>query len=103
MLEVYLTNIGFTFDGFTKNKIIPFESILPTFLALLFVLILPNTQQIMAKFRPAIETYHNEITTNGVKYLQWKPNKIWAIGTGLVAAISILCLNRVSEFLYFQF
>lgn len=43
---------------------------------------LPNTQQIVQKF---------------------KPNWYWAIGMGVVASFCLLSLNRVSEFLYFQF
>jgi alginate O-acetyltransferase complex protein AlgI len=34
---------------------------------------------------------------------QYKPNWIWAISIGLVTSLCLLSLNRVSEFLYFQF
>ena len=43
---------------------------------------LPNTQQMMEKF---------------------KPNSIWVIFMGLMTGICLICLNRVSEFIYFQF
>lgn len=49
---------------------------------LLCVTRLPNTQQILQRFQPTVG---------------------WAIGLGLTAAFSLLALNRVSEFLYFQF
>ncbi len=44
--------------------------------------LLPNTQEMMQKFRPT-----------------WS----WAIAGGTLASLSLLSLNRVSEFLYFQF
>lgn len=46
------------------------------------VTLAPNTQEIVKKM---------------------KPNALWATGLGLMAGISLLSLNRVSEFLYFQF
>lgn len=49
---------------------------------LLWVRFLPNTQQILARFQPT----------------WW-----WAVGTGILAGFCLLSLNRVSEFLYFQF
>lgn len=49
---------------------------------LLNVTLLPNTQQILEKFRPTVG---------------------WAIGLGILASFCLLSLNRVSEFLYFQF
>jgi alginate O-acetyltransferase complex protein AlgI len=49
---------------------------------ILWVLFLPNTQQIVQWFRPK----------------SW-----WAIGLSIMAIYSLLSLNKVSEFLYFQF
>ncbi|MGF1478098.1 MAG: MBOAT family O-acyltransferase [Cyanophyceae cyanobacterium] len=46
------------------------------------VTLLPNTQQILQKLKPT----------------WW-----WALGIGAIAGCSLLSLNRVSEFLYFQF
>lgn len=49
---------------------------------LAWVFLLPNTQQILQHFKP-----------------RWW----WAVGTGMLAVYCLLSLNRVSEFLYFQF
>lgn len=46
------------------------------------VIFLPNTQQIAQSF---------------------KPNCWWALSIGILASLCLLSLNRVSEFLYFQF
>jgi alginate O-acetyltransferase complex protein AlgI len=57
-------------------------SILALLVLTLWVTFLPNTQQIIQKFKPT----------------WW-----WAIWIGLITSLSLLSLNRVSEFLYFQF
>ncbi|HBB32404.1 MAG TPA: membrane-bound O-acyltransferase family protein [Cyanobacteria bacterium UBA8803] len=44
--------------------------------------LLPNTQQILQRF---------------------KPNWWWALGVGVLTSFCLLSLNRISEFLYFQF
>lgn len=49
---------------------------------LLCVTLLPNTQQIMKHFQP---------------------NLWWAIAMSFLATLSLLSMNRISEFLYFQF
>jgi alginate O-acetyltransferase complex protein AlgI len=51
-------------------------------LLLVCVTVLPNTQQIMKFF---------------------KPNVWWAIAVSWITTLSLLSMNRISEFLYFQF
>ena len=72
-------------------------------------LIMPNTQQIMSGFSPAFLSYESDAASsifserNFDGLLQWRPTVGWSIITGFIAAISILALTSVSEFLYFQF
>lgn len=57
----------------------------------------PNTQQILSSSRATLE----QLGTEG--WLRWQPNRIWL---GIIAAIllySVLGMDKVSEFLYFQF
>jgi D-alanyl-lipoteichoic acid acyltransferase DltB (MBOAT superfamily) len=62
----------------------------------------PNTQQVMSRFEPALaETI--PARSVGTSLLTWMPNWRWASVIGLIGAAGILSLNRVSEFLYFQF
>ena len=63
------------------------------------VFVAPNTQQIMGRYAPAL-AYAVE---NRRGWLEWRPNRAWAIASGIVAAIGILALTKHSEFLYFQF
>ncbi|HAC64209.1 MAG TPA: membrane-bound O-acyltransferase family protein [Cyanothece sp. UBA12306] len=83
-----LTQFGFTTQTWAEmiywpeingSKILSFIYLIGLIFA---VILLPNTQQITANM---------------------KFNLAWAIGLGLLAAYCILSVNRVSEFLYFQF
>ena len=73
----------------------------------------PNTQQWLAMVRPAFNYNWADrradpllLPVEGTKLLHvflWRPSKRIAVGVGLAAAASFLSLQRVSEFLYFQF
>ena len=60
--------------------------------------IMPNTQQFMARFEPALES----VTAPNTQPIR-QPSIVWATAVGLVAVVALLNLTRVSEFLYFQF
>ncbi|NJL83992.1 MAG: MBOAT family protein [Chloroflexaceae bacterium] len=84
----FLTDFGLQVQPWSQFSYLPnvWESELLSLL-LIFALILgavslPNTQQIVHHFQP-----------------NWR----WAIAVGLLASFCLLSLNRVSEFLYFQF
>lgn len=64
---------------------------------------LPNTQQIMQQYKPALKTYPGEIKQVGFPFMQWQPKVSWAIAIGGSAVISILYMSRINEFIYFQF
>ena len=57
----------------------------------------PNTQELMQRFAPAL----NAVGTGG--RLLWRPSLGWALAIAVLSAIPLLQLNRVSEFLYYQF
>ncbi len=71
---------------------------------LIIALFLPNTQEIMARFEPALDTYNiPPYQGRWLSRLCWQPKQQWAVITALIAAAGILALSSVSEFLYFQF
>ena len=80
-----------------------FQAIMWIMTLLLFSTALPNTQQMMQKYRPALETYNGEIVNLKNKYLQWRPTLFWSLFIAIIALFSILNLSGDSEFLYFQF
>lgn len=61
----------------------------------------PNVQEVMRKFRPALETYDHQ--RSPPRFLLWHPNGRWALVTGLLGAIAVMNMTGFSEFLYFQF
>jgi alginate O-acetyltransferase complex protein AlgI len=83
-----LTNFGINLERWVELNYLPVlnDSKLMAVLALIgliiWVKVLPNTQEVMQKMQPT----------------WW-----WAMTIGFIASICLLSLNRVSEFLYFQF
>ncbi|MGB8434934.1 MAG: MBOAT family protein [Burkholderiales bacterium] len=60
----------------------------------------PNTQQIMARFRPALVIPRD---LQPARLLLWRPGAVAAAIAAAVAFAAIVNLHRNSEFLYFQF
>ncbi|MEG0884878.1 MAG: MBOAT family protein, partial [Janthinobacterium sp.] len=66
--------------------------------AALITFALPNTQQIMRHFDPALD-----FQAGGERMLAWRASPGWAAAIAVLALASMLALNRPAEFLYFQF
>ncbi|WP_158927992.1 MBOAT family protein [Acidisphaera sp. S103] len=60
---------------------------------------LPNTQQIMRRFTPAL----GMIQRGPFERFVWQPTRGWAVAIGVAACIGVLAIGGTSEFLYFQF
>ena len=80
----WLSYLGVKFKPWNELSFLPPTPnyVLGSIGVLLAAILLPNTQQMMEWFQPT---------------------KRWAIGIGILAAVSLLSLNRIAEFLYFQF
>jgi D-alanyl-lipoteichoic acid acyltransferase DltB (MBOAT superfamily) len=63
---------------------------------------LPNTQQIMRRFEPALDFTATEFRMFFAN-LCWRPSRAWAVSLGVVMILCLLSLNKPSDFLYFQF
>jgi alginate O-acetyltransferase complex protein AlgI len=65
----------------------------------------PNTQEITRRYEPALD--FAPAPAGGIKpiarLLAWAPTRGWAIAIGTLALVSMLTLNRPTDFLYFQF
>jgi alginate O-acetyltransferase complex protein AlgI len=59
---------------------------------------LPNTQEIMARVRPALG-----ILPPAPRRFVWEPTPRWALYTSIAFLIALLHLSQITEFLYFQF
>ena len=72
--------------------------------SLAFVWLLPNTQEIMRDYEPALASgLERSKRPQWWEMLTWKPHQYWALVTAMTLAWGILGISRVSEFLYFQF
>ena len=68
-------------------------------ISLLIVWFAPNTQQIMAAYKPALDVPAETQTSR----LRWQPSLHTALIVWLLGFIAIINLNKQSVFLYFQF
>ena len=93
-----LEGIGIGFTQLTyiyKNQYI--------YLILLFFIVIfsPNIQDIFSNHKPVLDS--EKLLKKPIYILCFKLNWYWLLITILCLSISILSLNKVSEFLYFQF
>ncbi len=66
---------------------------------LLVVWFAPNTQQLLAAYRPALALYAERYEG----WLSWRPTPFYALLTAALVLVAIFNLHKQSEFLYFQF
>lgn len=64
------------------------------------IFLAPNTQQIMRRFKPALEHHTDRASSH---FVAWKAQWQWAVVMAIVLTCGLLSLTRPSEFLYFQF
>jgi alginate O-acetyltransferase complex protein AlgI len=66
---------------------------------------LPNTQEIMAAYRPGLVSPGYRLVTPGQSALNWawKPNPAWLVITAGLGIYALLSITGFSEFIYFQF
>jgi D-alanyl-lipoteichoic acid acyltransferase DltB (MBOAT superfamily) len=75
------------------------------------VWLLPNTQEILADYAPALGYEpqgsvgpDNPRLPNALPvWARWRPAGPWAIAVSLVAVFTIMHMSRISEFIYWQF
>jgi D-alanyl-lipoteichoic acid acyltransferase DltB (MBOAT superfamily) len=84
--------------GSTSNLIMG-DAILMISICLLIVWFAPNTQQIMASFKPALDCPEH----HHAKPLLWSPTAPWAFCVFCLGFSSVVMLSDQSPFLYFQF
>jgi len=67
--------------------------------------LMPNTQQIMDRFQPALDYISKTDRATGrlSSQVHWLPNRRSAVCIGILLLFCLLSLTRPAEFLYFQF
>ena len=67
--------------------------------------LLPNTYELMARYRPALITYreHEAALRRALVRVHWRPRPAWAVGLATGFAAAFIRLHHEQVFLYFQF
>jgi len=90
------------------NEVYQLEKLILVALIAIAAFTMPNTQQIMQRYRPVINTsLLKRLSRHSIFYrMIWRPTALWG---AIILALYIMCLNtlmdagRVQEFIYFQF
>ncbi len=101
-----LAPLGIKFDGLQDLLAFSIVDSVKLIGALIAIaLFTPNTQQWLMKYNPTLnEPQLGEgLVARLWSKLHWRPNQLWAVMGALVATLGLWHINRVSEFLYFQF
>ena len=73
------------------------------FCAFLLCFLAPNSMQIFRNCRPYLHIAGYKVEAGRPRWLQWSPNPLWASFIAILLLYCIVRLNRVSEFIYFNF
>jgi alginate O-acetyltransferase complex protein AlgI len=98
MLGQWLTAHGYATAAFAYPLIMG-GAINWIWISLLIVWLAPNTQQIMAMYKPALDIPEG----SKAKRLLWQPSHTWLAASVLCSVFAILSISEMSEFIYFQF
>ncbi len=63
---------------------------------------LPNTQQILAHFKPSLQLSPSDLRP-GMLNASWQPTVPWSLAAGAVLLLTLIKMQNPSTFLYFQF
>ncbi len=104
-LESILTQLGIAFEGRIYRDLVgDLRPGIPLLLSLWAIAwSWPNTQQLMRRYEPALDVYRFELPSVWWQRFQWQPTVAWALLIAVLAVWSLIGMNKVSEFLYFQF
>jgi alginate O-acetyltransferase complex protein AlgI len=70
---------------------------------LVVAFLLPNTQQFLRRYRPALGMSEFGIPLGKRRWWDWRPTPLHAIFTLLLIYLTLREFDKISEFIYFQF
>jgi alginate O-acetyltransferase complex protein AlgI len=85
---------GELYQGIDQTRALAAVALL-TFLA-------PNTQQIMARFRPGL-MQSGAVIARAMIPIRWRAQPAWSLAMALILLVAISRMSGVSPFLYYQF
>lgn len=101
-LGTWLNDQGVIFDRFFYLNVSSLSFVWLVVLMGICVM-LPNTQQIMRRYKPAYETYKGEIRPLHWRWMEWTPSMATLLMTLICFLFALMSMSSVSEFLYFNF
>ena len=99
----------FGFNGFTlwpdrSGYVVKDSHALRACLLVIVCWIMPNTQQFVRRYQPAIDPSGFEDNLRGPRrWWQWRPTLPWFIFSLVLLMVTIHQFDKLSEFIYFQF
>jgi D-alanyl-lipoteichoic acid acyltransferase DltB (MBOAT superfamily) len=75
----------------------------PILAGLLIIWLLPNTQQFMRRYRPALNFQELEGKLGKRRWWEWRPTPLFALFTLALLYATARDFDKISEFIYFQF
>lgn len=95
-----LMSIGVQFDNL---DFFPAMNLLILVLTGIIAFLLPNTQQLMYKYKPVVEDVSNGLVRPMFSFFEWRPSLRWAFLTVVALVLATASMTNISEFLYYQF
>lgn len=100
-----ITDLGIGFADISGTQFISTYGWVALLLALAFLA--PNTQELMIKFDPVLESRDTSRSSREHGWLAsrlvWSPTAPWAVVTGALIFLGLAAITHRSEFLYWQF
>ncbi|HEX2760729.1 MAG TPA: MBOAT family protein [Rhizomicrobium sp.] len=98
-------NVAGGLVGLGNSHVVSFSPLAAIALLLLFVVVwfMPNSMELMWRYRPALPSPYPDQPVEPAKKLSWAPTPLNAAAYGLVCILSVLALSNLKPFIYFQF
>jgi alginate O-acetyltransferase complex protein AlgI len=95
-------------NGFAAKSVFHVRSVVVMLAGLaIIVWLVPNTQELLGRFEPALRFKPGESGTRGIpwsqKWISWSPSAVWALGVAAITLYALIQISRVNEFIYWQF
>lgn len=99
----FLRRLGVTFDLTDPVASIQLDAIFWILISLFICWFLPNVQEYMSDYQPALDSFNEHAKKTGPPWLRWKPSFGVAMAIAVVAVFTVFGLGVVSKFIYFRF
>jgi len=98
-------NVAGGLVGLGNSHVVSFSPLAAVALLLLLVVVwfMPNSMELMWRYRPALPSPYPDQPVEPAGRLSWAPTPLNAAAYGLVCILSVLALSNLKPFIYFQF